>query len=207
MTVQTACHKRGLAGVIASVDAPSDAAVGLNFREARLANEDRFDLETVFHAQYQRLARVIARVIRDPARAEELAVDVLLKWSRYPSAHGDQADGWLYRTAVRTALNELRREARRSRYETLFGFVPSGRARSAPTPEDIRAANEESDNVRLVLSVIQPRQAELLVLRSHGMTYDELASSLNLNPASIGTLLSRAQHAFRKEYTKRYGQA
>ena len=207
MTVGIGCHKRCSGGVIAVVEARRDAMVGLNFNEARLAHEDRFDLETVFHAQYKRLARVIARVIRDPARAEELAVDVLLKWSRHPNAHGDWAEGWLYRTAVRTALNELRRQTRRSRYERLFGFIPSGKARSSPTPEDVRAANEESGNVRLVLSRIQPRQAELLVLRSHGLSYDELASSLDLNPASIGTLLARAQQAFRKEYTTRYGKA
>jgi len=46
----------------------------------------------------------------------------------------------------------------------------------------------------------------LLLLYSHGLSYDELASALNLNPVSIGTLLSRAQQTFRKEYTKRYGQ-
>ena len=32
-----------------------------------------------------------------------------------------------------------------------------------------------------------------------------LAAALELNPASIGTLLTRAQDAFRKEYIKRYG--
>jgi RNA polymerase sigma-70 factor (ECF subfamily) len=33
-----------------------------------------------------------------------------------------------------------------------------------------------------------------------------VASVLGMNPASVGTLLSRAQHAFRKEYIKRYGK-
>ncbi len=75
-----------------------------------------------------------------------------------------------------------------------------------PTPEEIHAANEEQANVRLVLSAIAARQSELLLLRSHGLTYDEVASALDLNPASVGTLLSRAQHAFRKEYIKRYGR-
>ena len=60
------------------MDAPSGAAVGRIFNEARLANETRFDLETIFHAQYKRMCRVIARVLRDPARAEELAVEVFL---------------------------------------------------------------------------------------------------------------------------------
>jgi RNA polymerase sigma-70 factor (ECF subfamily) len=189
------------------VDAPGEAVVGVNLDGGRLASDTRLDLETVFHAQYRRLARVIARVIRDRARAEELAVEVLLKWSRHPGAQGEQADGWLYRTAVRMGLNELRRETRRSRYERLFERVRWGKTSGPPTPEDVRAAKENQDSVRVVLSVIDPRQAQLLLLRSEGFSYDELASTLDLNPASVGTLLSRAQQAFRKEYIKRYGEA
>ena len=74
----------------------------------------------------------------------------------------------IYRTAVRTGLNELRRETRRSRYESLFGFFTGGQSRKSPTPEEIHAAKEEREKVRLVLSIIQPRQAELLLLRIHG---------------------------------------
>jgi RNA polymerase sigma-70 factor, ECF subfamily len=59
--------------------------------------------------------------------------------------------------------------------------------------------------VRLLLTAIEPREAELLVLRSQGVSYEELAATLNLNPASVGTLLGRAQQAFRREYTRRYG--
>lgn len=200
-------HKTSSAIVVAFVGARSDAAVGVAFNEARLANETRVDLETIFHAQYKRMCRVIARVLRDPARAEELAVDVFLKWSRHPKAHGDKAEGWLYRTAVREALDELRRQTQRSRYERLFSFIPSGKARGSPTPEDVRAAKENQETVRLVLGALDRRQAQLLLLRSEGFSYEELASTLDLNPASVGTLLSRAQQAFRKEYINRYGEA
>jgi RNA polymerase sigma-70 factor (ECF subfamily) len=189
------------------VRARSEAAVGVTFNEARLANETRVDLETIFHAQYKRMCRVIARVLRDPARAEELAVEVFLKWSRHPNAHGDKAEGWLYRTALREALDELRRQTYRTRYERLFSFVPSGKARGSPTPEDVWAARENQETVRLVLSALDRRQAQLLLLRSEGFSYDELASTLDLNAASVGTLLARAQQAFRKEYIKRYGEA
>jgi RNA polymerase sigma-70 factor (ECF subfamily) len=164
--------------------------------------EKPFDFEATFDAQYERIARVIARVVRDPARAEELAVEVFLKLWRNPEAHGGRAMGWLYRTAVRQGLDELRRRTRRTRYERLLEF-----GRHVPTPEDVRTAVEEQAKVRAVLAVIDTRQAELLLLRSHGMSYDEVASALDLSSASIGTLLGRAQQAFRKEYIKRYGQA
>jgi RNA polymerase sigma-70 factor (ECF subfamily) len=50
------------------------------------------------------------------------------------------------------------------------------------------------------------RQAELLLLRGSGLKYEELAAALNLNPAGVGTMIVRAQQAFRKEYVKRYGK-
>jgi len=36
-----------------------------------------FDFDSVFRAEYSRIARVIARVVQDSARAEELASEVL----------------------------------------------------------------------------------------------------------------------------------
>lgn len=162
--------------------------------------ETPFELEAVFCAQYDRIARVIARVVRNHARAEELAVEVFLKLWKNRRAQGEKAEGWLYRTAVRTALNEVRSESRRGRYERLFGLP-----RGTPTPEEIHATAEETERVRGVLRVMAPKQAELILLRSQGLSYEELASALELNPASVGTLLSRAQQAFRKEYVRRYG--
>jgi Sigma-70 region 2 len=76
--------------------------------------ETPFDFEATFRAQYERIARVIARVVQDPARAEELAVEVFLKLWRNPQAQGENAGGWLYRTAVRKGLDELRRRTRRT---------------------------------------------------------------------------------------------
>jgi RNA polymerase sigma-70 factor, ECF subfamily len=177
------------------VNAPSEAVAAFP------AEESPFDFDATFRAQYPRIARVIARVVRDRARAEELAVEVFLKLWRHPQAHGEQAEGWLYRAAVRKALDELRRETRRARHDRLLGFIGP-----APTPEEVRAATEEQQRVRLVLAVLEPRQAELLILRGDGLSYREMASTLDLNPASIGTLLNRARHAFRKEYIKRYGK-
>ena len=175
------------------------------FIEASI-NNAAFDLETVFRAHFQRIARVIAGIVRDPARAEELAVEVFLKLSRKPGVQGDRAPGWLFRTAVRTGLNELRRMARRNRYEGLFGLFAFEKARNSRTPEDLRIAKEEKDRVHVILSAMKPRQAELLLLRNHGLSYEELSAALDLNFSSIGTLLSRAEHNFRKEYINRYGE-
>ena len=109
------------------------------------------------------------------------------------------AAGRLHIQPAETA--DLRKQARRNRYDGLSAWD-----RKPPTPEELHAAAEEQNKVRAVLGALSPRQAELLLLRSQGLNYDELASTLDLNPASVGTLLSRAQQAFRKEYVEKYGK-
>ena len=159
------------------------------------------DFEAFFHAHYQRIARAIGRVVGDHARAEELPVEAFWKLWRSPRAQGEKAGGWVYRTAVRLALNELRRQARSTRYELL-----AGPGRQSPTPEEANAAAQQREQVRRVLAALDARQAELLLLRSNGLSYGELAAALDVNPSSVGTLIGRAQQAFRKEYLKQYGE-
>ena len=161
---------------------------------------DSFDFEAFFHAHYERIARVIARVVGDRARAEDLAAEAFWKLWLTPRAHGEGARGWLYRTAVRMGLNDLRSGRRRERYEALADVPPD-----LLTPEEVHAAAEERHQVRQTLAGLRERQAELLILRSGGLSYDELAAALGLNAASVGTLIARAQQAFRKEYVKLYG--
>src|SRR5262249_52379338 len=108
----------------------------------------------------------------------------------------------LYRASVRKALDELRSQTRRKRFERLAGFARP----SPPTPEHLYAASAEQQRVRAVLGALKPRDAELLLLRSEELTYQEIAVSLALKPNYIGSLISRAEEAFRKEYVKRYGK-
>jgi DNA-directed RNA polymerase specialized sigma24 family protein len=130
------------------MDAPSEALAPVS-----AVSRSSSDLEAVFHAHYTWMARVIARVIRDPARAEELAVDVLLKWSRTrPGAMFESAPGWLHRAAVRAALDELRRRTRRARHKRLVAWVRGG-----PTPEDLLATSEDAARVRGVLATMSRR--------------------------------------------------
>lgn len=160
-----------------------------------------FDFEAVFQAEYGRVSRIIRRVVQDPGRAEDLAVDVFWKLLKNPSAQGPRAGGWLYRTAVRMAIDELRKQARREKYERLATML-----RVLPTPEQTYVQNERQRRVQMVLARLNRRQAELLLLRSDGWSYQELAEALDISPASVGTLLTRAQKAFREEYIKRHGQ-
>ncbi|AMY07026.1 RNA polymerase sigma factor YlaC [Luteitalea pratensis] len=160
---------------------------------------DRF--EVLFREHYARVARVIGRIVRDQARAEEMAVDVFVKWRRHPAAHGDGAEGWLYRTAVRAALDAWRRERRWARLHRVLANV-SGSPR---TPEVLHEREREREQVHATLARLRRRDATALLLWSEDVPYEEIAAALTVRSSSVGSLLKRAQLTFRKEYEARYG--
>jgi RNA polymerase sigma-70 factor, ECF subfamily len=160
------------------------------------------ELEAVFRLHYSRITKLIARITKDPGRAEELAVDVFLRLRSSRIEDDHSASGWLSRTAVRLALDELRQQERRGR---LSRFIAS--FRSQPNPEEILYSKDQRDSVMGILLGLKRRDAELLMLRAEGLSYEELAQVLTINLASVGKLLSRAQQNFRKEYLKRHGKA
>jgi RNA polymerase sigma-70 factor (ECF subfamily) len=158
-------------------------------------------LDELFRAHYARLARVVGRIVHDQARAEEIAADVFIRWQRYPAAHGDGAEGWLYRTAVRQALDAWRRDRRWARLERVLahlGVAPR-------TPADLHAGAEDRRQVRVVLGSLRRRDATLLLLWAEDLSYAEMASAIGVQATSVGSLLRRAQDAFKKEYEARYG--
>ena len=160
-----------------------------------------FAFDTVFAAQYERITRAIARILGDGGHAEELAAEAFWRLSRTRAAQGPDCGGWLYRTAIRLALDELRRRARYQRYERWLSMV----LRRPPTPHDVLARSDERRRVHTVLAALPRREAELLLLHSDGAPYREIATTLAMNAASIGTLLGRARKAFQREYVRRYG--
>jgi RNA polymerase sigma-70 factor, ECF subfamily len=163
------------------------------------AGPDSFD--EFFAAHYASLTRMIYRVVGDIDCAEELASEAFWKLHSKPPSSGRNVVGWLYRTALHLAFDNLKKRKRRAHYEALASPV------AVPQdPEETLERNERQGRVRQVLLALKPERAALLVLRSEGHTLSEIACILDMNPSSVGTLLARADKAFRKEYVNRYGE-
>ena len=75
-----------------------------------------------------------------------------------------------------------------------------------PTALEQLLSAERAARVRAVLASLKPRDAQLLLLRSGGLAYRELAVTLGIEPGSVGTLLARAEAEFERKFRARYGE-
>ncbi len=175
-----------------------------------LANESnlqRPSFEDVFLQYYDRIVGVLFRLMGDRARAEELASEVFLKLYRnpLPARPDGNLGGWLYRTATNLGIDAVRAANRRRHYEQEAGrgSVPTG---GTPNPLDEVLRDETRQRVRTVLAALRPAQAQILILRSSGLSYNELAESLGVQRGSVGTMLARAEAEFQRRYLDMFGE-
>jgi RNA polymerase sigma-70 factor (ECF subfamily) len=159
------------------------------------------DFHALFTTGYRRLARLLYRVTGDFGRAEEVASEAFWRLHSRPPAAETNIQGWLYRTGLRIALDQLKKDRRRARYEALASALGFG-----ASPHQVLEQTQERTRVRQVLSALKAGQVAVILLRAEGLSYAELAAALHLNRGSVGTLLARAEEAFRKEYVHRYGK-
>ena len=164
-----------------------------------MTHDTSFD--ALFADYYRRLARLLYRLTGDTSRAEEAAAEAFWRLHQVKLPSGANLEGWLYRTGVRVALDRLKMDRRRDRYEHLSNPLAFAR-----TPEELADQRERATRVRSTLAALTPEQTALIVLRSDGASYLELATALDLKPQSVGTTLARAEAAFRKEFVRRYGE-
>lgn len=158
------------------------------------AGADEF--ERFFKLHWSRVLAVVIRVTHHRGRAEELVQESMLKlYKRWAFVRNPEA--WVYRVALRLALNSVRSEMRRSDIERR---AESNRIPVGPNQESAVQSGEETVLVRRALAGMRERRAQLLILRYSGLPFAEVARLLGLSPSSIGTLLDRAEKDFQKRY-------
>ncbi|MBN1580116.1 MAG: sigma-70 family RNA polymerase sigma factor [Anaerolineae bacterium] len=155
--------------------------------------------EAAFEANWSWVCATLYRLVGDWDEAEDLALEVFYRLHDRPPQDHDRLNGWLHRVATNAGLNALRARHRRRRYEETAGVLRLQRA----DPDDPLAQverDEAQSRVRWVLARMKPRAAQLLILRHSGLSYAEIAASLNIASGSVGTLLARAEKKFERLY-------
>jgi RNA polymerase sigma-70 factor (ECF subfamily) len=159
------------------------------------------EFEAIFMEHWERVYRLLRRLVGDPSEAEDLALETFLRLHRNGQAQerGFNVGGWLYRVATNLGLHSIRSWKRRERYELTAGKYALEEQNDA-SPVEILAQQEERQRVRRALAGMNEKQSQLLILRHSGLAYKEIAAALGLAPASIGPLLVRAEREFEKQY-------
>jgi RNA polymerase sigma-70 factor (ECF subfamily) len=159
--------------------------------------------EERFHQNWDRVYALLYRLVGDSAEAEDIALDVF--WRLHQNGprnrNEDEIRPWLYRVATNLGYNHLRSRRRRRHYETVGGSLDLTTQESVdPAQETLK--REQQAMVRRVLGKLKRREAQLITLRYSGFSYAEIASILEISPASVGKLLARAESEFERNYRK-----
>lgn len=165
---------------------------------AHTKESDSAEFDALFLAHYDRVYGLLFRLVGTRVEAEDLAQEVFLKLYRTPPRKRNSNIGaWLYRVATHTGYNAIRSRRRRWERNTLLLQAESA---TGVDPEHQAERTETQAAVRAALAQLSPQQGQLLLLRQMGLSYAELATVCELNPASVGKTLSRAATAFRAAY-------
>jgi RNA polymerase sigma-70 factor (ECF subfamily) len=171
----------------------------MTVRESSSGHWDEAEFRAVFFRLYARIVGVLVRLVGDQARAEEVANDAFMRLYRQPAMQADgNIGGWLYRTAMNLGIDAVRASNRRHKYEEKAGREIEHATVDGPLDDLLR--EEKCERVRGVLATIKPVNAQLLLLRTSGFSYKEIAEALDLKATGIGSMLIRAEAEFRNRY-------
>lgn len=159
--------------------------------------------ENAFDALFRRwagpLLRHLERMVGESAAAEELVQETFLRVHRARERYRPDArfSTWLYTIATRLALNELRRPARRAPHARLGaeGDDPLLELAAEDGPAEGRLdARRRGGALEGALASLPERQRAALWLAAvEGLSYADVARTLETTEASVKSLVHRAR--------------
>ena len=171
---------------------------------ASLRNGDLGSLEVLHQRHRGNVTRLIRRMIRDQAVAEDLAQEVFLRVYQARSRYQPSASfsTWLYRITFNRTLNWIRSQ---NQFKTTSSYdaQPQSLRRSlqspSPTPEHLLLDKEKIDRVRAAIQALPPRQKTALMLHKYeGMDYTQIAECMDTTVPAVKSLLFRTYIALQE---------
>lgn len=162
--------------------------------------------------RYERkLIRVLARLVRDPEHARDLAQEtfwrVYSRLDRFDS--GRRFGPWLFRVGVNLGLDQLRRnKSEPPPPASIDRSYDDGRAPFDPPDPDPRIQAELAQEVQFILAQMPVSYRTILVLRDlEGFSSSEVAAIVGRREATVRWRLSKAREKFRLIWERRQDAA
>ena len=169
---------------------------------AQHGDKKAFELLVV---KYQRkLMRLISRLIRDQAEAEDVVQEAFIKAYRaLPQFRGDSAFyTWLYRIGINTAKNYLVTQGRRAPTSTEADveeaetFDDGDQLRDINTPESMLATKQIAETVNLAMEALPEELRIAITLREiEGLSYEDIAEAMHCPIGTVRSRIFRAREA------------
>jgi len=155
---------------------------------------------------------LLYRLTEDPEEARDLTQETFLQAFRHLASFRGDADlrTWLYRIAVNQARNRWRWWKRRRRDRTVSLDAPVSEEIDSPLsaglagdegldPERRALAREREQALHAALKSLSRPYREVIVLRDiEGLSYEEVATALDLNVGTVKSRLNRGRTELRR---------
>lgn len=170
-----------------------------------LCHGDDQAYEILIQRYQQPVYNLVCRLLNDPSDASDIVQEVFLKIFRNIRAfrHGSSLKTWIYRIAVNEAYNHRRWFSRHLRQEVAFSsddatpadtFADPGRS-----PFEEAADHETRALVEAALEKLKPNFRAAVILRDiEDLSYEEIASVLDLSLGTVKSRILRGREALRK---------
>ena len=166
------------------------------------ATNEKIVFDEAFTLHHRTVFRAARSVVQDTMLAEDVTQEVFLRLYNNLDAieNEEMLRPWLIRVALNLARNTVRGNIRANTRED--NYVKETDETSDSTPSKEFEQKECAREVHRALSLIKEPLRSCLVLKQQGLSYKEIASSLELNETSIGTFIARARQEFVRHYGK-----
>jgi len=165
----------------------SDEALWLE----RARNGDVYALDALMNAHRSRILNLCFQVLRDETEAEDAAQDAFVRAFGNLSGFKSKSSfgTWLYRVALNVCLERKRAHRETEDLPLELGAIDKG--------------NDERFALEWALDKLSEPLRIALVLREwHGLSYEEMASALDVPVGTVRSRLSSAREEFRRLWTQ-----
>ncbi len=170
----------------------------------RVQRGDKKAFELLVIKYQRKLMRLVSRLVRDQAEAEDVVQEAFIKAYRaLPQFRGDSAFyTWLYRIGINTAKNYLVTQGRRAPTSTEADveeaetFDDGDRLRDINTPESLLATKQIAQTLNVAMDELPEELRTAITLREiEGLSYDEIAESMGCPIGTVRSRIFRAREA------------